>query len=268
MSRGRRRIGGTAVIALLFVGYALIQRCSQRSVNPITGKVEYVSMSAEQEIEMGLASRDGLAQQFGGLYPDNAVQQQIDNVGNALVANSDAKKSPYVFEFHVLNDPQTVNAFALPGGQIFITTALLSQLETEDQVAGVLGHEIGHVIERHSAERISESQFFSNLGNAASILLGGGGGSSQVIGQVINTSLKANGRGDELESDDLGVKYMIQSGYDPSEMIVVMDVLKKASGGSSQPEFLSSHPDPENRKENIIASINKYKGLGSVSGSY
>lgn len=263
----RRGFGGTLLIAGAFVAFALIQRCNQRTVNPITGSVEYVSMTPEEEVQMGLASRGDLAQQFGGLYPDQAVQEQITGIGNKLVNNSDAQRAPYVFEFHVLNDPQTVNAFALPGGQIFITTALLSQLQTEDQVAGVLGHEIGHVIERHSAERIADSQFYGALGNAA-VIATGGSGAQGLISQVVNSSLMANGRSDELESDDLGVKYMIQSGYEPSEMIVVMDVLKKASGGSSRPEFLSTHPDPENRKEKILESIGKYKGLGTSSGSY
>ena len=263
---GRRRIGLTAIIALAIVGFSVIKYCSNKSVNPVTGKTEYVSLTPEEEVALGLESRAQLAQQFGGLYPDEEVQQTIDKIGARIVANSDAARAPYKFEFHVLNDPKTVNAFALPGGQIFITTALLSRLKSEDQIAGVLGHEVGHVIERHSAERMAESSLFQGLGSAA-LILTGDASTQQIVGQVINTTLMAHGRDDELESDDLGVKYMLQSGYNPEDMIVVMDVLEKASGGSQQPEFMSTHPNPGNRREQIRQSIEKYTSAGIGVGS-
>lgn len=257
----RSRGGITLLLALGIAAFSLIKYCSNKSVNPVTGKTEYVSLTPEEEIALGLQSREQLAQQFGGLYPDKEVQATIDRIGTNIVMNSDANRAPYKFEFHVLNDPKTVNAFALPGGQIFITTALLSRLTTEDQVAGVLGHEVGHVIERHSAERMAESNLFSGLGNAA-VILTGDYTTQQVVGQVINTTLMAHGRDDELESDDLGVKYMMQSGYNPEQMIIVMDVLEKASGGSSRPEFMSTHPNPGNRREEIRESIKKYEMAG------
>lgn len=257
----RKRSGLTILIAVGIAIFSLIKYCSNKSVNPVTGKTEYVSLTPEEEIALGLQSRQQLAQQFGGLHPDEQAQNTIDRIGNKIVQNSDARRAPYKFEFHLLSDSRTVNAFALPGGQIFITTALLQRLETEDQVAGVLGHEVGHVIERHSAERMAESDLFGGLGNAA-VILTGDYNTQQVVGQVINTTLMAHGREDELESDDLGVKYMMQSGYNPEEMIVVMDVLEKASGGSSQPEFMSTHPNPGNRKEQIRESIQKYRSAG------
>lgn len=259
--RRKRGIGGTLFIALLFAGFQVIKYYSNRSVNPVTGKTEYVSLTPKQEIAMGLASRDKLATQFGGLYPDRSWQEKIDEIGFKIVRNSDAHRSPYRFDFHILNDPRTINAFALPGGQVFITTALLQSLKTEDQIAGVLGHEIGHVIERHSAERMAKSDFYRGLGNAA-VIATGDYNTSAVAQQVIQTSLMANGRKDEYESDDLGVKYMMQAGYNPKEMIAVMEVLKKASGGSNRPEFSSTHPHPENRKEQILSSIQKYKSAG------
>lgn len=259
--RRKRGIGGTLLIALVFAGFQVFKYYSNKSVNPVTGKTEYVSLTPKQEIAMGLASRDKLAAQFGGLYPDKGWQQKIDEIGMRIVRNSDARRAPYQFDFHVLNDPRTVNAFALPGGQIFITTALLQNLKTEDQIAGVLGHEIGHVIERHSAERMAKSDFYRGLGNAA-VIATGDYNTSAVAQQVINSSLMANGRKDEYESDDLGVKYMMQAGYNPEEMIAVMEVLKRASGGGNQPEFASTHPHPENRKEQILNSIRKYKSAG------
>ena len=150
---------------------------------------------------------------------------------------------------------RTINAFALPGGQCFITYALFKQLN-EAQLAGVIGHEIGHVIGRHSAERIAESNFWQTLTMGASV---GGEMGDLVQGLGQNTLLK-NGRGDELESDDLGVLLMIQSGYDPYEMIKVMKILKAAAGPNRIPEFQNTHPNPENRIERIKESIIKYQG--------
>ncbi|MFH6604711.1 M48 family metalloprotease [Maribacter algicola] len=243
------------LIGLAIVAFAFIKRCNSKETNEYTGRVQTINMTAEQEIAIGLQSAPEMAQQHGGLYPDERLQTFVDAVGNKLVNNSMARETPYQYDFHLLADERTINAFALPGGQIFITYALFSQLN-EAQLAGVLGHEIGHVIGRHSAERIAESDFWRTLTMGASV--GGDmGGLVSGIGQ--NTLLK-NGRGDELESDDLGVLLMIRSGYDPREMIRVMEILKSASGPNRVPEFQSTHPDPENRIEKIKEAIAKYGG--------
>ncbi len=253
MRRGSWKI--RIFIGLAIVAFAFIQRCNNKEENPYTGRVQNINMSAEQEIAIGLQSAPEIAQQYGGLYPDERMQAFVDAVGNKLVQSSYARESPYQYDFHLLADDKTINAFALPGGQVFITYALFSQLN-EEQLAGVLGHEVGHVIGRHSAERIADSNFWQTLTMGASV--GGDmGGLVSGIGQ--NTLLK-NGRGDELESDELGVLFMIQSGYDPYEMIEVMKILKAAAGPNRVPEFQSTHPDPENRIEKIKEAINKYKG--------
>ncbi|MGW9685538.1 M48 family metalloprotease [Flagellimonas sp. 2504JD1-5] len=253
MRRGSWKI--RILIGLAIVAFAFVQRCNNKQENPYTGRVQNINMSAEQEIAIGLQSAPEMAQQHGGLYPDERMQALVDAVGRRLVQNSIARETPYRYEFHLLADDRTINAFALPGGQCFITYALFSQL-TEAQLAGVLGHEIGHVIGRHSAERIAESSFWQTLTMGASV--GGDmGGLVSGIGQ--NTLLK-NGRGDELESDELGVLFMIQSGYDPNEMIKVMKILKAAAGPNRVPEFQSTHPDPENRIEKIKEAIEKYSG--------
>ncbi len=253
MRRGSWKI--RILIGLAIVAFAFIQRCNNKQENPYTGRVQNINMTADQEIAIGLQSAPEMAQQHGGLYPDERMQALVDAVGNKLVQNSIARETPYQYDFHLLADDRTINAFALPGGQCFITYALFSQL-TEAQLAGVLGHEIGHVIGRHSAERIAESSFWQTLTMGASV--GGDmGGLVSGIGQ--NTLLK-NGRGDELESDELGVLFLIQSGYDPYEMIKVMEILKAAAGPNRVPEFQSSHPDPENRIEKIKAAIKKYSG--------
>ncbi|WP_420321810.1 M48 family metalloprotease [Flagellimonas sp.] len=253
MRRGSWKI--RILIGLAIVAFAFIQRCNNKEENPYTGRVQNINMSAEQEIAIGLQSAPEMAQQHGGLYPDERMQALVDAVGKRLVQNSIARETPYQYDFHLLADDRTINAFALPGGQCFITYALFSQL-TEAQLAGVLGHEIGHVIGRHSAERIAESSFWQTLTMGASV--GGDmGGLVSGIGQ--NTLLK-NGRGDELESDELGVLFMIQAGYDPYEMIQVMKILKAAAGPNRVPEFQSTHPDPENRIEKIKEAIEKYSG--------
>ena len=240
---------------MAIVAFAFIQRCNNKEENPYTGRIQNINMSAEQEVAIGLQSAPEIAQQHGGLYPDERMQAFVDAVGQKLVRNSIARETPYQYDFHLLADDRTINAFALPGGQCFITYALFKQLN-EAQLAGVIGHEIGHVIGRHSAERIAESNFWQTLTMGASV--GGDlGGLVQGIGQ--NTLLK-NGRGDELESDDLGVLLMIQSGYDPYELIHVMEILKEAAGPNRVPEFQSTHPDPENRIEKIKAAIEKYQG--------
>ncbi len=251
MRRGSWKI--RIFIGLAIVAFAFIQKCNNTETNPYTGRSQHITMTSNQEIAIGVQSAPEIAQQHGGLYPDERLQSFVDAVGNKLVNSSIARETPYKYDFHLLADDQTINAFALPGGQCFITYALFSQLN-EAQLAGVLGHEIAHVIGRHSAERIAKGDFWQTLTMGASV--GGDmGGVVQGIGQ--NTVLK-NGRGDELESDELGVLFMIQAGYDPYEMIKVMKILKAAGGPNRTPEFQSTHPDPENRIEKIKEAIEKY----------
>ena len=252
MRRGNFKV--RLLIGLAVIAFAFLRRCSQQETNPWTGRTQAISLSPQQEITIGLQSAPQMAQQHGGLHPNTEYQSLVDNVGNRLVSSSIANKTPYKYEFHLLADDKTINAFALPGGQCFITYALFSKLENEDQLAGVLGHEIGHVLGRHSNERITDSEFwkFFIMGAGAADL----GGIAQQYGQG---QLLANGRDDELESDDLGVRFMIRAGYNPEEMIGVMEILKDAAGPNRVPEFQSTHPDPENRIEKIRESIKKYK---------
>lgn len=254
MRRGSWKI--RIFIGLAIVAFAFIRKCNNTEENPYTGRSQHITMSAEQEIAIGLQSAPEMAQQYGGLYPDERLQAFVDGVGNKLVQNSIARESPYKFDFHLLADDQTINAFALPGGQCFITYALFSQLN-EAQLAGVLGHEIAHVIGRHSAERIASSEFWRTATMGATV---GAGDIGNVVGGIGQNTLLKNGRGDELESDDLGVLFMIQSGYDPYAMIKVMQILKAAAGPNRVPEFQSTHPDPENRIEMIEEAIERYQG--------
>jgi len=182
----------------------------------------------------------------------------VDRVGATLARESIAAKSPYRFGFHVLADPRTINAFALPGGPVFITEGLLRQLKSEAELAGVLGHEIGHVIARHASEHLARARLTQGLIGAATV--GTGDPTTAQIGQMVGSLINMRyGRDDELEADALGSRIMAQAGYDPRAMIGVMETLAQASSGSRQPEFFSTHPRPENRQARIREEIAKLK---------
>ena len=204
-----------------------------------------------------------MAEQMGGdIDPrDDERAALVSEVGRRIVERSDAGRSPYVdnFHFHLLSDPKTINAFALPGGQVFITKALFGRLTNEAQLAGVLGHEIGHVIERHSAQQMATGQLGQLLTVAIGVGAGGGddgGRKAQMAAAMANQMLTLRySRGDESQADDIGLKYMAQAGYDPRQMLEVMKILKEAGGGGGQPEFLQTHPLPETRLEAIQKAI-------------
>jgi len=258
-SRGgssKGRLIFTAIIAIM----SLVSYFGSRQDNPVTGETQYIGITVDQEIALGLQAAPQMAEEFGGEDPDQAAQAVVDQVGNALVQNSPASQTPYEYEFHLLEDDQTINAFALPGGQSVITRALFDRLQTEGELAGVLGHEIGHVVARHSAEHIAKAQLTEGLTGAAVLATydpnnPATANTAQVamlIGQLINMKF---GRDDELESDFLGVCFINDSGYNPEELIRVMQVLAEASQGNAPPEFFSTHPNPENRIQRIQEAI-------------
>ncbi len=246
------------IIGLAMAAFQAFKYFTSTQVNPVTGESQRVQWSTDEEIQLGLQSAPQMAQQHGGVYPELRAQEYVRRVGSKLAATSLPTKSGYPYQFHLLADPNTVNAFALPGGQCFITYALLERLENEDQLAGVLGHEIGHVIERHGAERMAKSGFIQGL--IQSVMIGSGGDPTmaQVASVVGNYANMKYGRDQELESDDWGIRMMIEAGYDPNNMIGVMDILEQATGGSRSPEWQSSHPSPDNRRQKIKESIQKY----------
>lgn len=253
MNYGRsRQSGGVSrlIIGVVLAVIAFITFLSSSQFNEVTGENQHLSLTADQEIALGLQSKPEMIQEFGGLLQDQQVQQAVDAIGQQLVQGSLARNSPWPFDFNVLEDPQTINAFALPGGPIFITDALLSQLQTEDEVAGVLSHEMVHVLARHSAQQIAKSDLTNGLIGAVGVASGSASTAqtAAMIGQLVNMRY---GRADETQSDTLGVCIMISAGYDPQGMVQVMQVLENASSGSQQPEFASTHPSPENRIQNI-----------------
>jgi predicted Zn-dependent protease len=264
---GKARLLIGVVLAL----FALFSYFSSKVHNPITGEDQYINITEEQEIALGLQAAPQMAAEYGGLHPNQQAQAMVDAVGKKLVAKSAASQTNYPFEFHLLADDQTVNAFALPGGPVFITAALFSRLETEGQLAGVLGHEIGHVVARHSAQRIAKQELTQGLTGALVMsTYDPNDPSSQrtaqvamLIGSLVNMKY---GREDELQSDTLGVRFMADAGYDPRALIGVMKILEEASGGGRQPEFFSTHPNPENRIGRIQQAIQENFPSGVPEG--
>ncbi|WP_324389848.1 M48 family metallopeptidase [Aggregatilinea sp.] len=252
----RRRGGGVTrlIVGLVIAAISVITYLSSAEFNDVTGEKQYISLTVDQEIALGLQSAPEMINEYGGLYPDEEAQQVVDSIGNRLVTNSVASDTPWPFEFYVLNDRNTLNAFALPGGQVFITAALLNELTTEDQIAGVLAHEIVHVLARHAAQRIAKSDLSNGLVGAVGVAAGDASAAqtAAVIGQLINMQYS---RDDETESDTLGICLMVDTEYNPEAMIDVMRVLEAASTGAGQPEFFSTHPSPEHRIERIQEAI-------------
>ena len=252
--------GSRLIFAAIIAAVSLFSYFGSRQDNPVTGETQYIGITPEQEIGLGLQAAPEMEAQFGGEDPNQNDQAIVDQIGGQIVASSPASQTPYEYEFHLLADPETINAFALPGGQIFITRALYDQLQTEGQLAGVLSHETGHVVARHSAEQIAKAQLTEGLTGAAVIAAydpnnPSSAGSAQIaalIGQLITLKFS---RDDELEADKLGVCFMNDTGYDPQEMISVMEILQSASQGNQPPEFLSTHPDPGNRIVRIQEDI-------------
>jgi predicted Zn-dependent protease len=254
-SSGRRGCSGGGlrlVIALVIALVSFAVYWSQSDQNPITGEKQHVGLSEDQEIVLGLQAEPEVMQEFGGLHPDPAAQARVERIGRRLLASieqtlsTQGRKNPYPFKFHLLRDPKTVNAFALPGGQVFVTFALYSQLETDGQLAGVIGHEMGHVLSRHGAQQMAKQQLGQGLAGAAGVA-GGTQDSARIAQEVAQLVSLKYSRAHELEADRWGVRLSAAARYDPRAMFGVMKVLDRLSQGGGQPEMLSTHPKPANR---------------------
>jgi len=249
------------LIAVAILVFGVLSYWAKRSVNPTTGETQHVAMTTDQEVALGMQSAPAMAEQFGGDDSDPQVSSEVAAIGEKLVQRSDAARTQYRFQFHALADPHTINAFALPGGPVFITRGLLTELQNEGQLAGVLGHEIGHVVARHAAEQMAKTQLAQTLVGATAVAAsdryGHGNQAALLAGFAAQMAGLRYSRKDELEADALGVRIMSEAGYDPRAMLGVMQILSKTSRGGRQPEFLSTHPDPGNRSERIREAINK-----------
>lgn len=250
----RRRMG--LVLGLCTIGLSLAA-CTK---NEATGKrIFTLGLSRDQEIALGSQAAPEFTEEYGGAISHAGLQEYVAGIGRKMAAETEGKNPTLPWEFTLLNT-DSVNAFALPGGKVFFTRGLAERLTSEAQMAGVLGHEIGHVTAQHGAQRIASSQALAaGIGVAAIVVnasdsqrvkeIGGYGVPALAIGG--NLVMLKFGRNEELEADRLGVRYMANVGYNPRGQLEVMQVLQQLSQGSSQPAFLSTHPDPAARVQAI-----------------
>lgn len=239
------------------------------AINPATGKRQLMLVSEQSEIEIGAQNDRAVVAQMG-IYEYPELQQYVDGIGQELAARSE--RAHLDWTFRVVDDP-IVNAFALPGGYIYVTRGILAHLNSEAELASVIGHEIGHVTARHGANQMSKAQ----LGSAASIgLTVIAPEEMNQFGDIFNQGMgllfMKFSRDDERQSDDLGLRYMVRANYDPRESPDVYDMLdrvsKAQSGGETVPGWLSTHPIPENRRERMNAAIAELQldSSGTVTG--
>jgi predicted Zn-dependent protease len=227
-------------------GIGLLLAAAACAVNPATGERELSLVSEAQEVEIGRESDPAITAQMGGVYPDSALQRYVRGLGLELAAAGERPGLPWSFK---LLDDDLVNAFALPGGFVYITRGILANMNSEAELVAVLGHEAGHITARHTAGQITRMQL-GQLGLGLGMIF------SETIrdyGQAAATGLQllflAYGRDDERQSDQLGFRYMTRINYHPDGMTNVMRMLQStsASAEGSVPTWLSSHPDPGNR---------------------
>ena len=223
------------------------------------------TINEQKEIQIGQQTHGQFEKEFGGRYPDAQLQAYVSNVGMNMARYTGRPHLPW--QFAVLNSKQ-VNAFAVPGGYIYITQGLLFRMENEAMLAGVLGHEAAHIAHRHSVQQMQRAQTAQGLSTAVGVVgsIFGYGWAGDVTGAVASISLMKYGRDQEKQSDLSGLKYMTQAAYDPRGMVQTMTVLQQASCGKGGVEFLSSHPNPANRLSYLKETIQKKYAAAAQGG--
>lgn len=256
--------------------------CGSMVVNPVTGETERSVMTEEDEVAEGQKAHLQVLQEYG-LYDNPAVQRYVNALGQKLAAQS--HRSHLTWHFTVLDSPE-INAFALPGGYVYVTRGIMAYMDSEADLAGVIGHEIGHVSARHGAQRAT-SQQNAGLGVFAAQILGavlegqGVVGAGQLAGQVSQTVaagyIASYGREQELQADGLGAEYLARNHYNPHHMVDVITVLKnqelfaadlaKTQGRAApkQGDWLASHPSNDQRLANIQALATQYRSQGAYA---
>jgi len=224
------------------------------ATNPATGERQLSFMSEEKEIALG-QENDAQVRQEMGSYDDRALQEYVSTVGLKLAMVSERPNLPW---HYTVADVPAVNAFALPGGYIYITRGILAYLDDESQMAGVLGHETGHVTARHAASQYSKSTL-SQIGLiGAAIFAPGGQAIAQAGGTGLGLLLLKNSRDDEAQADGLGVRYASRAGWDPAgipRMLTTLGRIEEASDSKGIPNWLQTHPQPEDRVQRVQVAV-------------
>lgn len=261
-----RRLASVLVVAVLAFGSLALQACS---TNPATGEQAFTLLSPEQERRIGAEQHPRILAEFGGAYDDPALQAYVSDIGAAMIAGTG--HADQRFTFTVLDSP-AVNAFALPGGYVYVTRGLLALADSEAELAGVIGHEIGHVTARHGAQQHGRSVVVGVLGVLAGVLTG-----DRNLAEATNTVgglvLRGYSREQEFEADSLGLRYLVQAGYQPDAMASFLAKLRDKAkldaailGSKADPDefsLLATHPRTIDRVQEARAAA---VGTGPSSG--
>ncbi len=245
-----------AAAAVILTTMVLAGGCT---MNAATGHRQFSLIGEQQEIAMGRDASKDVAQSMG-LVDNPELQTYVQQVGATLAADSERPDLPWTFA--VVDDP-VVNAFALPGGFIYVTRGILAHFNSEAELASVMGHEIGHVTARHSVQQMSQAQL-ANIGLGVAMIASEDFQKyAGLASQGLQLMFLKFSRDDEREADSLGLRYLVRDGYDPHQMAKVFDTLARVSqaeGGGGIPVWASTHPAPERRAESISEQVQQLTG--------
>jgi predicted Zn-dependent protease len=253
-------LGSLSRLVPLLLIAAIVLPMTGCAKNAATGDRRLMLLSRAEENALGAQAAPEFTAEFGGATESAALQAYVTEIGARMAAETEADFPGLDWEFTLL-DSSVVNAFALPGGKVFITRGLAERLQDESEIAGVIGHEIGHVTAQHANSRISKQTLFTGgLQTIAAVLavapednrIASVGSATLPALQVGGSLLLLKyGRDEELEADELGMRYMSRVGYDPSGQQRVMQLLAALSGGESGFDWFASHPEPAYRVQRI-----------------
>ncbi len=238
------------LLQILLIVVLFLSGCT---TNPATGRSQFLTLKTSDEIAIGEQSMPGLIQEYGGEVASTQLRNYVTSVGNRLAHHVEPQYQDLPWEF-ILLDSSVINAFALPGGKVFICRGLMTEFSDEAQLAAVLGHEIGHVTSQHIDERLSHELGVTVLASILTRAVAGGNYENltrTIVGAGGQGYLLRFSRDQEAEADTQGLKYMTRAGYDPSAMLDIFEILSDASQGARPPEYLSTHPHPETRLETV-----------------
>jgi len=247
-----------AIVSALFL-IAMVFAVAGCEINPATGKKQLSLIGEQDEIALGRQAMPDVEKQVGGVYDDPELAAYVTSIGQSLAAVSERPNLPWTFK--VVNSDD-VNAFAMPGGFIYVNKGLLKQMENEAQLACVLGHEIGHVTARHGVDQLQKSLGMQIL--LAAIGAGTGSPDAQAVAQVAaQLVMMKYSRDDEYMADQLGIRYAIKDNYNPNGMVQVFDIfLKLGAGSGGLGEIFSTHPDTQKRIDKVNQILSeKYPGV-------
>jgi len=257
----------TARLLAVMLAATALASCA---TNPVTGKADLVTMSEAQEIELGRQQHAKIMQQYGR-YDDEVLQNYVSQVGQRIAAVSHRPQLQYTF---TVLDSEEVNAFALPGGYVYITRGIMAYLNSEAELVAVLGHELGHVTARHSV-RQQTGAMATGVGATVIGILTGSGDLAQVANMAGTALVSGYGRDMELEADSIGAQYLGRMGYDPDAMIDVVRLLKnqetfeiqQARAENREPHIyhgvFATHPDNDTRLKEVVKEAHKVGADGT-----